>query len=106
MGKNFIFEEVRKVKTIFNITLFLLSKIVRSIFTELSSILNHIDMCYSMVGMQKLLKIRHLWQFKIVVYLQRCLKRAVQLSMILYWAGNTKGGSITVPLTSCLTGLD
>jgi hypothetical protein len=22
------------------------------------------------------------------------------------WAGNTKGGSITVPLTSCLTGLD
>jgi hypothetical protein len=22
------------------------------------------------------------------------------------WAGNTKGGSITVPLTSCLTGLE
>jgi hypothetical protein len=22
------------------------------------------------------------------------------------WTGNTKGGSITVPLTSCLTGLD
>ncbi len=22
------------------------------------------------------------------------------------WAGNTKGGSITLPLTSCLTGLD
>ncbi len=22
------------------------------------------------------------------------------------WSGNTKGGSITVPLTSCLTGLD
>jgi hypothetical protein len=22
------------------------------------------------------------------------------------WPGNTKGGSITVPLTSCLTGLD
>jgi hypothetical protein len=25
---------------------------------------------------------------------------------LLDWAGNTKGGSITVPLTSCLTGLD
>ncbi len=26
--------------------------------------------------------------------------------MLIVQAGNTKGGSITVPLTSCLTGLD
>jgi hypothetical protein len=26
--------------------------------------------------------------------------------VLLAWSGNTKGGSITAPLTSCLTGLD
>jgi hypothetical protein len=30
----------------------------------------------------------------------------VSLSLSMADAGNTKGGSITVPLTSCLTGLD
>jgi hypothetical protein len=38
MGKNLIFEEVRKVKIILNITLFLLSKIVLTTFTEVPSI--------------------------------------------------------------------
>ena len=28
------------------------------------------------------------------------------IAMPLTWPGNTKGGSITVPLTSCLTGLN
>ncbi len=42
---------------------------------------------------------------------QHCmaLHGMAQHSMALYcmvWAGNTKGGSITVPLTSCLTGLE
>jgi hypothetical protein len=26
--------------------------------------------------------------------------------VLLHWPGNSKGGSITVPLTSCLTGLE
>jgi len=35
------------------------------------------------------------------------LSNKKQIGMALFvWAGNTKGGSITVPLTSCLTGLD
>ncbi len=29
-----------------------------------------------------------------------------QTNQIIFVAGNTKGGSITVPLTSCLTGLE
>ncbi len=49
-------------------------------------------------------------QLETVVFLHLCLIRAVL--MVIYGehfkasAGNTKGGRITVPLTSCLTGLD
>ncbi len=76
--------------------------------------------------------IRHLWQIKTVVFLHWCLICAVLLwvplkdalkycSYQLAWThstlkvflalsrlspGNTKGGSITLPLTSCLTGLE
>ncbi len=33
-------------------------------------------------------------------------KKLESLNMGIFSPGNTKGGSITVPLTSCLTGLD
>jgi hypothetical protein len=32
--------------------------------------------------------------------------RPIQVKRALVASGNTKGGSITVPLTSCLTGLE
>ncbi len=59
--------------------------------------------------------IRHLWQLQIVILLHGCLICAVQLVMCgdntvfnlhMIVAGNTKEGSITALLTSCLTGLD
>jgi hypothetical protein len=34
------------------------------------------------------------------------LKNTVTIIDLKEYTGNTKGGSITVPLTSCLTGLD
>jgi len=73
---------------------------------------------------------RHLWQLKAVVFLPWCIIRAVLLLASLHLhlaptpsiggnitgsdisimcqlnAGNTKGGSIIVLLTSCLIGLD
>ncbi len=36
----------------------------------------------------------------------KVIKELNTLLLILLWPGNTKGGSITVPLTSCLTGLE
>jgi hypothetical protein len=50
--------------------------------------------------------IRHLWQLKTVVFLHWCLICTLLLCSAYVQSGNTKGGSITVPLTSCLTGLE
>ncbi len=50
--------------------------------------------------------IRHLWQLKTVVSLHWCLICTVSLCSTYVQSGNTKGGSIIVPLTSCLTGLE
>jgi hypothetical protein len=36
----------------------------------------------------------------------RYLQKLLKMPSLLAWAGSTKGGSITVPLTSCLTGLE
>jgi hypothetical protein len=51
--------------------------------------------------------IRHLWQLKTLVFLHWCLIRVVLLNRLQpcpkVEAGNTKGGSIVVQLTSCLT---
>ncbi len=44
----------------------------------------------------------YLWQLKTIIFLHCCLIQAAQLN----GAGNTNGGSITVLLASCLTGLD
>ncbi len=42
------------------------------------------------------------------VHTEECLEcgQGFSLDFSKYEAGNTKGGSITVPLTSCLTGLE
>ncbi len=61
----------------------------------------------------------HLWQLKTVLLLNWCLIHAVTFGMSvsfidlfkitfhrLVYTGNAKGGSISVPLTSCLTGLE
>jgi len=44
------------------------------------------------------------------IEMQSCIQKLCMLDGRLYWLylrpGNTKEGSITVPLTSCMTGLD
>ncbi len=41
----------------------------------------------------------------IIIFLFICKRQRLSALAQLLEAGNTKGGSITVPLTSCLTGL-
>jgi hypothetical protein len=44
--------------------------------------------------------------FSLAQYLWVKLKKYLTVLVLLHITGNTKGGSITVPLTSCLTGLE